>query len=106
MKNRSLVRKRLKQQFVLVYKPLFIEHEKLLLCHHEHWQHRQKHRTEPAKKIIKLARENIGYSAKTSDCDLFCTLMWLYKTMMQNGTSIVITDNKIYDNEPTAKTYQ
>jgi hypothetical protein len=105
MKNRSFVRKKLKQQFVILYKPLFVEHEKTVLCKHEVWQYQQ-HRTISAQKIIKLAREKIGYSAKTSDCDLFWTLLGYYKAMMEQGVQIFITDNKIYDNGSTQKAYQ
>lgn len=84
MKNKQRVRQRVKVMFIYLNKELFIEHEKLTLLEHKDWKF-SPHRTDYAKKIISLARQQIGYSTKTSDVDLFRTLMGLYNLIMQSG---------------------
>lgn len=76
MLTRTIQRRRIKLRFIEWFLHLF-EAQPAKLAHRDS-------KSETGAKIVELARSKIGYSPKTCDCDIYCSMMRFYKQNKQN----------------------
>jgi hypothetical protein len=82
MTNRTKLRREMKIRFVVLHLELFKRHEKEQLLYPERFKTNCP-TTETAIEIVEHARNKIGYSKATNDCDILGTLYIIYNKIMQ-----------------------
>lgn len=94
MTNRTKVRLRIKIQFVILYRQLFFDFEKAVILNRGISLDCTPWTSKESQKILKLAREKIGYSPNYVDVDLWQSLYYLHNKVLKEeyGQEAKITE--------------